>query len=47
MSLDDKVNFFDWLNRFDAYVRRTPGRKVVLLLGNVSGHGFESCLTNV
>ncbi|PXF48371.1 Tigger transposable element-derived protein 6 [Gracilariopsis chorda] len=36
--------FFDWLLRFDAYVRQTPGRKFLLLLDNFSGHGTAGCL---
>lgn len=36
--------FFDWLQRFDAYVGTTPGRNVVLLLSNCSAHGAVQTL---
>lgn len=36
--------FFEWLERFAAFIRQTPGRKVLLLLDNFSGHGTCSCL---
>lgn len=39
--------FFDWLTRFDSYIRRTPGRNVLLLLDNFSGHGSHSSLPNL
>ncbi|KAI0996784.1 hypothetical protein K3495_g11398 [Podosphaera aphanis] len=31
--------FFLWLSSFDRKIRRIPGRKVLLLLDNFSGHG--------
>lgn len=34
-----KELFFAWLNRFDQYVARKPGRKILLLLDNCSAHG--------
>lgn len=38
------VIFFDWLKRFDAFIARTPGRRVLLLLDNFCGHGSPDCL---
>ena len=31
--------FFNWLERFDAYIASTPGRRVLLVLDNCSAHG--------
>lgn len=45
--LDDNVNFFEWLTGFDAYVWRTTGRKVLLLLDNFVGHCSAHCLPNL
>lgn len=36
--------FFEWLGRFDCFIRQTPGRKVLLLLDNFSGHGKDGFL---
>lgn len=36
-----KELFFAWLKRFDEYVARKPGRKILLLLDNCSAHGKE------
>lgn len=36
--------FFDWLQRFDAYIGTTPGRNVVLLLSDCSAHGAVQTL---
>lgn len=38
------VLLFDWSQRFDAYVRRTPGRRALLLLDDFPGHGSPLCL---
>lgn len=36
--------FHAWLHRFDAYIGRTPGRKVLLLIDNCSAHGCKSSI---
>lgn len=38
------ILFFEWLQRFDTYIRRTPNRRVLLLVDNFSGHGSPECL---
>ena len=35
---------FAWLQRFDRYISRTPGRKVILFVDNCSAHGSEEVL---
>lgn len=36
--------FFEWLKRFDAFIARTPNRRILLLLDNFSGHGSAECM---
>eukprot|EP00171_Calliarthron_tuberculosum_P021547 IDg21547t1 len=35
----NQILFFAWLQRFDQYIGRKPGRKALLLLDNCSAHG--------
>lgn len=37
------VIFFYWLKRLNAFIARTLGRKIMLLLDNFSGHGSSEC----
>lgn len=39
-----KALFYAWLGRFDRYIGRTPGRKVLFLLENCSTHGKKQNL---
>lgn len=39
--------FFSWLQRFNDFVGRTVGRKVLLLLDNCSAHGTEETLPDL
>lgn len=36
--------FYDWLHRFDRYVSRADGRKVLLLIDNCAAHGSTNSL---
>lgn len=38
------ILFFEWLARFDAYIYRSPNRKVLLFHDNFPGHGSNNCL---
>ena len=35
----NRIVFYEWLNNFNEYVKIEPGRRVVLLIDNASGHG--------
>lgn len=39
--------FFSWLERFDRYISREKGRKVLLLIDNCSAHGNERTLPSL
>lgn len=36
--------FFEWLRRFNEFIARTNGRKVLLLIDNCSAHGTEDSI---
>ena len=45
--MDEYFAFFEWLLRFESFVKQTPGRKVLWLLDNFSGHGSGQCLPHL
>lgn len=39
--------FFDWLMRFSAYISKTPGRGVILMIDYAFCHGQEASLPSL
>lgn len=39
--------FFGWLERFQAYISKTPGRRALLLIDNCSAHGTVESLPSL